>query len=33
MPEIIFTWKLNALSLFNNLDKIMAGIELKEGFH
>ena len=28
----IFTWKLNALSLLNNLDKIMAGIELKAEF-
>ena len=27
-----FTWKLNALSLLNNLDKIMAGIELKTEF-
>jgi esterase len=28
----IFTWKLNALSLFDNLDKIMEGIELKTEF-
>ena len=28
----IFTWKLNAASLLNNLDKIMAGIDLKEKF-
>jgi pimeloyl-ACP methyl ester carboxylesterase len=28
----IFTWKLNALSLFNNLDKIMEGIDLKDEF-
>jgi esterase len=28
----IFTWKLNASSLFNNLDKIMAEIDLKEEF-
>jgi len=28
----VFTWKLNASSLFNNLDKIMAGLDLKEEF-
>jgi pimeloyl-ACP methyl ester carboxylesterase len=28
----IFTWKLNALSLSDNLDKIMEGIELKSEF-
>jgi esterase len=28
----IFTWKLNALSLFDNLNKIMEGIELKAEF-
>ena len=28
----IFTWKLNAKSLFENLDKIMAEIDLKEEF-
>ena len=28
----IFTWKLNASSLYNNLDNIMAAIDLEEGF-
>jgi esterase len=28
----IFTWKINAQSLHNNLDKIMEGIDLQEGF-
>jgi pimeloyl-ACP methyl ester carboxylesterase len=28
----IFTWKLNASSLLNNLEKIMEGIELGEGY-
>jgi pimeloyl-ACP methyl ester carboxylesterase len=30
-PEGKFSWKLNAPSLRNNLDRIMAGIDLKEG--
>jgi len=28
----IFTWKLNASSLLNNLEKIMEGIDLGEGY-
>jgi esterase len=28
----IFTWKLNAQSLLDNLDKIMEGIDLEEGY-
>jgi esterase len=28
----LFTWKLNASSLFNNLDKIMSPLELRESF-
>ena len=28
----IFTWKLNASSLLKNLDKIMAAIDLKDGY-
>jgi pimeloyl-ACP methyl ester carboxylesterase len=28
----IFTWKLNASALYNNLDKIMAGLDLENGF-
>jgi esterase len=31
-PGDIFTWKINASSLFNNLDRIMAPIDLEEGF-
>jgi esterase len=27
----IFTWKLNSSALYNNLDRIIAGIDLKEG--
>lgn len=27
-----FTWKLNAAALFNNLDKIMAGLDLKDAY-
>jgi esterase len=31
-PGNTFTWKINASSLHSNLDKIMEGIDLKEGF-
>jgi pimeloyl-ACP methyl ester carboxylesterase len=31
-PGDKFTWKLNAASLFNNLNKIMAALDLEEGF-
>ena len=31
-PGETFSWKLNAASLYNNLDKIMAGIDLEDGF-
>ncbi len=30
-PGDIFSWKLNASSLYKNLDKIMAGIDLEAG--
>lgn len=31
-PGDIFSWKLNALSLYSNLEKIMAGIDLENRF-